>query len=206
MILSICHQLSNSQMYHWKIVVRLSNPVDFSCTDQRITIFMACVCWRGNTDTNHKAFDWSFWNAKTKYSHQSSTVCLSLSLSASLAEGLSPLALWLSNAHLLLPYTRYYWANLLQIFSLWRSNGNSIVLTKPPGLLSGSSVLVVWGFFLDLILRHNTDLSHPDNLKCVREQSPWLWLVSHRRFKVLKQNLWNLLQCTLKPPHSMNPE
>lgn len=44
MMLSICHRLSNSQMYQWKIAVRLSNSLEFWYKDRRITIFMARGC------------------------------------------------------------------------------------------------------------------------------------------------------------------
>lgn len=45
MMLSICHRLSNSQMYQWKIAVRLSNSLEFWYKDRRITIFMARGCY-----------------------------------------------------------------------------------------------------------------------------------------------------------------
>lgn len=59
MMLSVCHQLSNSQMYHRTSVVQLSDPVALSYADQNMTIFVA-RCYEvqdeGETDTNHIAF------------------------------------------------------------------------------------------------------------------------------------------------------
>lgn len=44
MMPSICHQLSNSRMFQWKIAVRLSNSVEFWYKDRHIIIFMARGC------------------------------------------------------------------------------------------------------------------------------------------------------------------
>lgn len=106
-MLSICHQLSNSQTYHWKIVVRLSNPVEFSYTDPSITIFMARnydVWVEGETLTQITRLltDLSEMPNKTQPSVSHFiflALCLFLSLCLSLTVGSPPPPLWL--AHLL---------------------------------------------------------------------------------------------------------
>lgn len=68
-----CCQSGINCQTHWCIVVRLSDPAEFSYDDQNITVYVTCsndVPVERETDTNHKAFDWSFWYAKSKHSHQ----------------------------------------------------------------------------------------------------------------------------------------
>lgn len=156
---SICHQMSNSQMYHWKIVVRLSSPVKFSYTDQNITMFME---WRydvwvgGETLTQITRLLIDPFQMPKQNTAISLSLCLSASHSLSLLLSLSvlpplalsPPALIHTVSTTATVHTWDYWANLLQIFPLWRPTGEiPLVLTEPVGLLeqcvSGLSVLLI---------------------------------------------------------------
>ena len=140
MMLSICHRLSNSQMYQWKIAVRLSNSLEFWYKDRRITIFMARGCYvrvEGGTLTQITRllidlFEMSKWN-----------ISISLSLGLSVFD-VPPPALSPSSTHpycLLLQHTQDYWANLLPDFPIIVAKGEILLFwvffffTKPIGLL-----------------------------------------------------------------------
>lgn len=142
MMLSICHRLSNSQMYQWKIAVRLSNSLEFWYKDRRITIFMARGCdvrVEGGTLTQITRLLIDLFEMPKR------NISISLSLGLSVLYFLSPPPLWLS--HLLpLIHTVYYCSTLWIIEPIYSKfshrsgqRGDSIVFfvffTKPIGLL-----------------------------------------------------------------------